>query len=39
MAADKENLIWIDMEMTGLNPDTDKVLEIATIVTDKHLNI
>lgn len=33
------NLIWVDMEMTGLDPDVDKVLEIATIVTDSNLNI
>jgi len=33
----KENLIWIDLEMTGLNPDADLVIEIATVVTDKHL--
>ncbi|MGL6117741.1 oligoribonuclease [Plesiomonas sp.] len=39
MTNNKEHLIWIDMEMTGLEPDTDKVLEIATIVTDKDLNI
>ena len=32
-----ENLIWIDLEMTGLLPDSDLILEIATIVTDKHL--
>jgi oligoribonuclease len=32
------NLIWVDMEMTGLNPDTDKVIEIATIITDSDLN-
>lgn len=33
------NLIWIDMEMTGLRPDIDRVLEIATIVTDSNLNV
>jgi oligoribonuclease len=36
---DKNNLVWIDLEMTGLNPDTDKIIEIATIVTDSDLNI
>ncbi len=36
---DKNNLVWIDMEMTGLNPDTDLVLEIATLVTDSELNV
>lgn len=39
MAQNAENLIWIDLEMTGLDPETDKVIEIATIVTDKDLNI
>jgi oligoribonuclease len=34
----KDNLIWIDLEMTGLNPDTDVIIEIATIVTDSQLN-
>ncbi len=33
-----DNLIWIDLEMTGLDPDTDRIIEIATIVTDRHLN-
>ncbi len=39
MAQDSTNLIWIDLEMTGLDPDTDLIIEIATIVTDKNLNI
>lgn len=38
MAQDPGNLIWIDMEMSGLNPDTDRVLELAVIVTDSQLN-
>jgi oligoribonuclease len=33
----KENLVWIDLEMTGLDPDSDLIIEIATVVTDKHL--
>lgn len=39
MQVNNRNLVWIDMEMTGLDPDTDKVLEIASIVTDSDLNI
>ncbi len=39
MSDRKTNLIWIDLEMTGLDPDSDRIIEIATVVTDKHLNI
>ena len=39
MAQDSQNLIWIDLEMTGLDPDSDLIIEIATVVTDKDLNI
>ena len=34
-----DNLIWIDLEMTGLDPDKDVIIEIATIVTDSQLNV
>jgi oligoribonuclease len=37
MAASPDNLVWIDLEMTGLNPDLDHIIEIATIVTDVEL--
>ena len=33
------NLIWIDMEMTGLQPEVNRVIEIAAIITDAQLNI
>ena len=39
MPQSADNLIWIDLEMTGLNPETDLIIEIATIITDKNLNI
>ncbi len=34
-----DHLIWIDLEMTGLKPDTDAIIEIATVVTDRDLNL
>jgi oligoribonuclease len=33
------NLVWVDMEMTGLEPDTDRIIEVAVLVTDMELNI
>lgn len=33
------NLVWVDMEMTGLNPDTDRIIEVAVVVTDPNLNV
>ena len=39
MTQDISHLIWIDLEMTGLEPDNDVIIEIATIITDKNLNI
>ena len=35
----EDGLVWVDLEMTGLDPDRDVVIEIATIVTDAHLNV
>lgn len=39
MAVDKKHLIWIDLEMTGLDTQNDTIIEIATIITDSELNI
>ena len=38
MAQDANNLVWLDMEMTGLDPDNDRVIELAMIVTDSNLD-
>jgi oligoribonuclease len=39
MPQDANNLIWIDMEMSGLDPDGDRILEVALVVTDSKLNV
>jgi oligoribonuclease len=39
MPQDQNNLVWLDMEMTGLVPDSDRVIELAMVVTDAQLNI
>jgi oligoribonuclease len=39
MAQDSQNLIWIDLEMTGLDTQNDSIIEVATVVTDKDLNV
>jgi oligoribonuclease len=38
MAQDQNHLVWLDMEMTGLEPDRDRIIEVAMIVTDSNLN-
>ena len=38
MAQDQNNLIWLDMEMTGLDPDNDRIIEMAVVITDSQLN-
>jgi len=39
MSYSEDNLIWIDLEMTGLDPERDRIIEIATLVTDKNLQV
>ena len=39
MESYSENLVWMDLEMTGLDPDVERILEIATIITDSNLNV
>ncbi|MFY9510176.1 MAG: oligoribonuclease [Rubrivivax sp.] len=39
LAASDQNLIWIDLEMTGLYPDTDRIIEVAVVVTDPQLTV
>ena len=39
LAASENNLIWVDMEMTGLSPDTDRIIEVAVVVTDPLLTV
>jgi len=39
MRPNEMNLVWVDMEMTGLEPETDRIIEVAIVVTDMHLNM
>lgn len=39
MASNNDNLIWLDMEMSGLSPENDRILEVAAVVTDAELNV
>jgi oligoribonuclease len=39
LAASEQNLVWIDLEMTGLYPDRDRIIEIAVVVTDPQLSV
>lgn len=39
MAQDENRLIWVDMEMTGLEPDNDRIIEIAVVITDERLEV
>ena len=38
-SAENQNLVWIDLEMTGLDPESERILEVATLVTDSNLNL
>jgi oligoribonuclease len=38
MPQDQNNLVWLDMEMTGLDPDRDRIIELAMVITDSQLN-
>ena len=38
MPQDQNNLVWLDMEMTGLDPDRDRIIEVAILVTDSRLH-
>ncbi len=38
MAQNQNSLVWMDLEMTGLNPETDRIIEIAVVITDSQLN-
>ena len=39
MAQDQNALVWLDMEMTGLLPDSDRIIEVALVVTNSNLDI
>lgn len=39
MTASSNNLIWVDLEMTGLNPEHDRIIEVAMVVTDSNLHV
>ena len=39
MAQDQNALVWLDMEMTGLNPDSDRIIELAVVVTNSQLEV
>jgi oligoribonuclease len=39
MSANPSHLIWVDLEMTGLNPEKDRIIELATVITDSNLNL